>query len=183
MTYRSSTVNSCIAPVDHLDVHLKTVGEVPGCLVVCLKGYLDTYNGCQFQRQMESVIGNGYTRLVFDFAGLTYISSGPITAFVDLLKQVKSEGGDVVLASMPPRVMEVFDLLGLASFFRVAESVAEGVDLFDRGPQGPEAPFQQMDAITGSFRRLELFVPKEHHPALYVELVAILKLIDELKST
>ena len=77
--------------------------------------------------------------------------------------------------------MEVFDLLGLAGFFRVAESVEEGVGLFDRGPEGPQAPFQKMDAITGSFRRLELLVAKEHHPALYAELVALLKMIDELK--
>ena len=181
MTYRSSTAGLSMAPVDHLDVHLERIAEVPGCLVVRLKGYLDTYNGYQFQRQMESLVGNGCTRLVFDLSGLTYISSGPIAAFLDLLKQVKSEGGDVVLASMPPRVMEVFDLLGLAGFFRVAGRVAEGVGLFDRDPQVPEAPFQQMDAITGSFRRLEALVSTEDQPSFYAELVALLKMIDELK--
>ena len=182
MTYRSSTGELAIRPVDHLDISLERADEVPGCLILRLKGYLDTYNGYQFQRQMEKVAAAGYTRLVFDMAGVTYISSGPVAGFVDLLKEVRSQDGDVVLVSMQPRVMEVFDLLGLIGFFRVADSVEEGLGLFARSTEPLVMPFRRMDRVTDSFSRLETFVAKKHHPALSAELIGLLEQIGDLTN-
>jgi len=115
--------------IESLELGLRKAEGIPGCAVVSMKGYIDTYNTPHFQRQMDKAVQVGYSRLVFDFSGITYISSSGIGAFTHLLKEVRPRGGDLVFFGMVSRVYEVFQLLGFAGFFNFETSLAEALDL------------------------------------------------------
>jgi anti-sigma B factor antagonist len=128
MTEKTRTAEIPREKIEFLNVGLEEVGRIPRCVVVALKGYIDTYNSPGFQRQINNVITAGYIRLIFDFAGVTYISSTGIGVFTNILKDVKSRHGDIALAGVADRVFEVFQLLGFSRFFNIVSTLEEAVE-------------------------------------------------------
>jgi anti-sigma B factor antagonist len=117
--------------IESLEIQVRKVGKIPGCVIVSMKGYIDTYNAPQFQRRVENAINAGYNRLIFDFSGITYISSTGIGAFTYFLKEVKPRGGDMVFVGLIRKVLEVFELLGFSHFFHIVETLDEAVGMLD----------------------------------------------------
>lgn len=104
-----------------------------GVLVLYLNGYIDTYNSNFFQKRVNRAIEAGFTKLIFQCSGLTYVSSTGIGSFTAFLKAVKPRGGDLVLLEIQPKVYEVFQLLGFSQFFHIKDNLDEAVDFFKKG--------------------------------------------------
>ncbi len=101
---------------------------------------------------------------------------------VNLLKEARHRGGNLVLVRPTVRVLEVFDLLGLLSFFDRADSVDEALRFFPLPAAQPEIPYDAMQAVTDAFKRLERMVDREKLSGFYEQVVGLLKLIERLKS-
>jgi len=141
--------------IDSLEIKFQKVSSVSGCLVVSMNGYIDTYNAPHFKRQVDKVIDTGYVRLVFDFSGISYISSTGIGAFVQFLKEVKPRSGDMVLVGMVERVFDVFHLLGFSSFFHVESSLEDAVHLLAVQSEGAgKGPFPKVFGCPICYKRL-----------------------------
>ncbi|GHT69618.1 anti-sigma factor antagonist [Spirochaetia bacterium] len=121
---------------DNLKIKLQNVDDTEGCLVLCLIGYIDTYNSNYFQKRVQKAIDNGFIRLVFHCGGLNYVSSTGIGSFTTFLKAVKPRGGDVVLLEIQSRVYEVFQLLGLSRFFNIKDNLEDSLNFFRSGSAG-----------------------------------------------
>ena len=122
---------------DSLKIRLQKIEEIPGCLVLYLTGYIDTYNSNYFQKRVTKAIEAGFIRLVFHCSGLNYVSSTGIGSFTAFLKAVKPRGGDLVLLEIQPKVYEVFQLLGFSQFFNIKENLDEAVSFFAPKGEGP----------------------------------------------
>jgi anti-anti-sigma factor len=72
-------------------------------------------------------------RLIFNCAGLDYVSSTGIGSFTSFLKLLKPKGGDLVLLDIQPKVDEVFQLLGFSQFFAIKKSLEEAIDYCRNG--------------------------------------------------
>lgn len=94
-----------------------------------LNGNLDTYTSPDFQSHINSLIHSGTVYLIFNCSGLSYISSTGIGAFTAFLKHLKQKNGDMVLYGITGRVMEIFQILGFAKFFKVASNLDEALRL------------------------------------------------------
>ncbi|MBW8003463.1 MAG: STAS domain-containing protein [Planctomycetes bacterium] len=130
---------------DSLKIRLQKIDDVPGCLVLYLTGYIDTYNSNYFQKRVARTIDSDYTRLIFHCGGLNYVSSTGIGSFTAFLKAVKPRGGDLVLLEIQPKVYEVFQLLGFSQFFNIKENLDESVAFFsDKGEAGQAGPFPKI---------------------------------------
>ena len=73
---------------------------------------------------------------------LTYLSSGAIEGIcLKILKRVKPLGGDLILTSLNPKVIEIFNLIGLTKFLTIADSIEQAIDILkspdDRKPEVP----------------------------------------------
>jgi anti-sigma B factor antagonist len=147
MAAENTTAELTDEQIEYLELRFQKVSSVQECVVVSMKGYIDTYNAPHFQRQVDKAIQAGYCRLIFDFSGITYISSTGIGAFTDFLKAVRPRGGDLVMVGMIPRVFEVFQLLGFTSFFNIEKSLQEAVEMLKiQSKQGVEGPFPKVFA-------------------------------------
>ncbi|MDR0554116.1 MAG: STAS domain-containing protein [Treponema sp.] len=123
---------------DSLKITLQKGGELAGCLVLYLNGYIDTYNSNLFQKRIQKAIEEGFVRLIFHCSGLNYVSSTGIGSFTAFLKTVKPRNGDVVLLEIQPKVYEVFQLLGFSQFFNIQDSLDEAIDFFTEGDVGTQ---------------------------------------------
>jgi anti-anti-sigma factor len=64
----------------------------------------------------------GGDHLVLDLAGVDYISSAGLLAIMLASKQVKAQGGTLVIAGLQPFVKEVFDVSRFTSVLDIAPS-------------------------------------------------------------
>ncbi len=104
-------------------------------MTLSLKGFLDTYNSADFQREVNKLIEAGENKLLFNCNELNYVSSTGIGAFTAFLKTLKQKSGNMVLSHLQPKVFEVFQLLGFSKFFNIASSVDDGKNMFTAQPQ------------------------------------------------
>jgi len=123
---------------DSLRIKLQKIDDIDGALVLYLTGYIDTYNSNFFQKRVTRAVEVGYTKLIFNCGGLTYVSSTGIGSFTAFLKAVKPRGGDVVLMEIQPRVYEVFQLLGFSQFFNIRDTLDDAADHFRKSGLHPE---------------------------------------------
>ncbi len=67
----------------------------------------------EFVLLMNTLIGGGMKKVVFDLAELKYIDSTGIGAFIGVAKQVRAKGGDLVFFEVSPPLVEIFQLVKL----------------------------------------------------------------------
>jgi anti-sigma B factor antagonist len=92
-------------------------------LVVGLKGAVDSYNAEDLKTTLKKITAEGHTRIVFDCAALSYVSSIGIGVFMNLLSEIKKAKGSVVFAAVPDAIARIFDNLGFTVFFSFREKV------------------------------------------------------------
>jgi anti-sigma B factor antagonist len=91
-------------------------------IIIHLTGYIDTYNSEFFAKQMNAVMTAGYSRIILACKGINYLSSTGVGAFTNILKTLGTKG-EVVIAEAQQKILEVFQLLGFSSFFRIFDSL------------------------------------------------------------
>ena len=118
---------------ESLNIKLENAPGIEGCLILILDGRIDTDNSAYFQKHVHKLVQAGFMRLIFNCAGLNYVSSTGIGSFTSFLKMLKPKGGDLVLLEIQPKVNEVFQLLGFSQFFAIKKSLEEAIDFFRSG--------------------------------------------------
>lgn len=96
-------------------------------LVLTLTGYLDGHTFLELERRLDGLAKAGKTRLVFELAGLIYIASAGVGAFINCQHQVTRAGGSLQLVSPSPSVREIFSILGLETLFVIHDTTEAGI--------------------------------------------------------
>lgn len=99
-----------------MDIAREERGDVT---VVRLFGDFDFHDVAAASDALGTCLDGGMHRVVFDLAGLGFISSGGIGFFIQTAKRLRRLGGDVVLAGPPPSFAWVVETLGIDKVFRI----------------------------------------------------------------
>ena len=104
----------------------KTTGsQQTGTVTVKLTGSLDTATAPELETQIGPVLDSQLKDLVFDLAGLKFISSAGLRVFSIARKKLKERGGQATFVNMQPQIAEVFRIMqalpGVAVFKDTAE--------------------------------------------------------------
>jgi anti-anti-sigma factor len=91
-----------------LEIDVTEVGNGGRCLA--LRGRLDTQTAPMLDERLGHILESA-TALLFDLAGLEYISSAGIRALVKARKVLEARGGGMAVARVQPAVRRVFDIL------------------------------------------------------------------------
>jgi len=81
--------------------------------VVAVTGRIDHLNAAAFHELITPHLGQcraGGDRIVFDLAGLEYISSAGLRIFMIAAKQARAQGGRIAVVNMRPLVQEIFEI-------------------------------------------------------------------------
>ncbi len=87
--------------------------------VISLNGYIDSYNSQYFQNTLMNLIKDGDKNLIVDAGLLSYVSSAGIGAFMAVSRKLDDDEGNLIIANLNTKVLEVFNLLGFTSFFKI----------------------------------------------------------------
>ena len=99
------------------------IRESGAACVVTVAGKLDTLTAGDYEKAMNQLIAQDKTRLVIDFAELSYISSAGLRVLLATAKQLKPKGGLTVFANLQGNVREVFEMTGFCTILGLYDSV------------------------------------------------------------
>lgn len=97
-------------------------------LVISLKGRLDAVTAPDFDKKLESLLSEGENALIINFSELEYISSAGLRSILVSAKQLKANGGRMLLAELRGPVKEVFEISGFYSIFQIFEAEADALN-------------------------------------------------------
>ena len=73
------------------------------------------------------MIEAGFINVVFLMDGVDYVSSMGVGAFVQLQRTIREKGGEIALAEVHPKVMEILKIMCLNKFFACCDSLDEAI--------------------------------------------------------
>lgn len=91
-----------------LDINKKRQGST---LEIFLKGSLDTFTAPVLQAELDRSLDE-VNKLVFDFSGLTFISSAGLRTMIEAYKAMSGKG-QMKIVHVSDVLREVFDVTGL----------------------------------------------------------------------
>jgi len=81
--------------------------------VLLADGGINRQNAQQFTDDVETMVRNGFNKLIIDCSKLEYISSSGLGALLMLRKRMKTAGGDVKLCSVKGLVVQALQVMKL----------------------------------------------------------------------
>jgi anti-anti-sigma factor len=90
-----------------------------------LEGRLDHDSVDAFDHQLDTVLGSEVKVVVFDLAGLEYITSAGLRSILRAQKAMQARAGKAVVLNPQPQVQKVLDIIKLPELGAVFQSVQE----------------------------------------------------------
>ena len=94
-----------------------------GVSEIRIDGVIDTTTAVELEQVVESLVKRERFRMVFDLAGVDYISSAGWGIFISRIKDIRDHNGDIKLANMAPNVREIYELLEFDKILKAYDSV------------------------------------------------------------
>lgn len=127
----------------------------PDVTQLALKGTLDIATLPDFEGALNRLRAGGRTKLIVNLAGLEYISSSGLGAFLGMVDHFRKAGGDLAFVSLSERVAKIFKVVGFNRLLTILPSADDALEHF----AGPKAELSQMiiSAATGEPHSGEVF--------------------------
>ena len=86
-------------------------------LTVALEGRLDTATAPQLEAELNQSIG-AVEKLLFDFAGLEYLSSAGLRVLLGAQK-IMNKQGEMIVRNVNETIMEIFEITGFCDVLTI----------------------------------------------------------------
>jgi len=101
-------------------IRIETSEIVPGVWELRLYGSLDWTNFAKAETAIDEIFRKGVYKIVVNLKGTKYISSAGFGCFISSLDTAMRNNGDLIFASTPPEIQDVFNILGLSKILHFA---------------------------------------------------------------
>ena len=104
-----------------------TVSEMKRVHLIEVGGRVDSLSANELGHSLAQIIDSGHHAMVIDLSNVEYMSSAGLREIVSALRRVQKTGGDIRVANPSERVMEVLELAGLDTIFKIYATQVEAV--------------------------------------------------------
>ena len=109
------------------------ISELKNCDLVEISGRVDSYTSPKIKDALNDLLAEGRSCVVLDLKDVTYLSSSGMLTLINTLKQCQeTERGKLLLASVPPQILNSLELAGFNQLFEIFEDADEAVKRFSR---------------------------------------------------
>lgn len=98
------------------------IKDLDGIHMVELACRIDVTSSPALENLLDGLLDGGQTKIVCDFSNTEYVSSVGLRVFLSALKRTAKAGGSLVLCSLKPGILEIFDMTGFAALFTIFDS-------------------------------------------------------------
>jgi len=107
------------------------VPEHPDAVLVTVAGPVDPKTVNRFKAELDALVKAGNQRFVLDCSRLTYVNSSGLAYLLNLVGGLPPKEGLVALASVDPKIMVIFNMMGITQLFRFYPSAADAIREMD----------------------------------------------------
>jgi anti-anti-sigma factor len=101
------------------------------CDLLNVQGKVDSYTAPDLTKAIEALNGENRFKIVLDFSKLEYMSSAGFRALLLGQRNCKRYNrGEIVLASVPKRIMDALELTGFTPLFKIFNDITSAVGNF-----------------------------------------------------
>lgn len=98
---------------------------------VSLTGSLDTDTATQLEKELAQVFVPDSKKLLFNMAGLEYVSSAGIRIIAVASKNMKENSGTIAMTGLQPQIKKIFEIVKALPNFGIFKDEAEADAYFD----------------------------------------------------
>jgi anti-anti-sigma factor len=98
-----------------------------GIINIAIKGRMDAATSPAAEETIKQAIEGDANRLLFDFSGLEYLSSGGLRVILGAAKEMRRREGKIALCSLNSYVKEIFEVSGFSAMIPIKDSIEEGL--------------------------------------------------------
>ncbi len=116
---------------------MKLIKEIrENAAILTLKGDFDSFVCGPFMAEIQELLKNGIKYLITDMRLVLFINSTAIGTLVKTHKEVKKNGGSLMICRPSKFVANVLDTLGLMSFFKVGDDPEKALEQIGASGEG-----------------------------------------------
>ncbi|MFH1562442.1 MAG: STAS domain-containing protein [Nitrospirota bacterium] len=108
-----------------MEINIKDIQEIS---VVKVSGRIDASTATNLENELNGLITSGKIKIVINFSGVEYISSGGLRVLLSTAKELKKKDGNLRLCQMEANVYKVFKLAGFTAIFNIYETEDEALN-------------------------------------------------------
>jgi anti-sigma B factor antagonist len=98
---------------------------VGGWTVVEIDGEVDAHTAPLIRDAVLGLVGEGHHHFVLDLGFVTFMDSTGLGLLVAVTKRIRAHEGSLRIASVPGRILRIFELSGISESYRFFGSIAE----------------------------------------------------------
>ena len=98
---------------------------------VSLTGSLDTDTATQLEKELAQIFVPDSKKLLFNMAGLEYVSSAGIRIIAVASKKMKENSGIIAMTGLQPQIKKIFEIVKALPNFGIFKDEAEADAYFD----------------------------------------------------
>ncbi|MDI6752486.1 MAG: STAS domain-containing protein [bacterium] len=107
-----------------MEVEIKNLEKVS---VISLMGRIDVSTAPQLEEEWKGLMKKGVSKVVINFIGVNYISSGGLRVLLVAAKEAKTGDKTLRLCHLDPNVYKIFKLAGFTTIFNIYETEEEAL--------------------------------------------------------
>lgn len=100
------------------------------CVILALKGRLDTTNYTVFEKKLMDLAESQQDRILIECSEMDYISSSGLRILLMALKRINAAKGKFVLCGLQQNIREIFEISGFTTIFEVHASREDALKVF-----------------------------------------------------
>jgi anti-sigma B factor antagonist len=95
--------------------------------ILSLNGRIDTATAPELEQAINKAIDGGSRKILLNFTGVSYISSGGLRVLLATAKKLKNPGDKFGICGLSPEVLKILKLAGFTSIFSIYPSEGEAL--------------------------------------------------------
>jgi anti-anti-sigma factor len=103
------------------------IGQENNSTIVTVNGSIDALTAPDLAKALINQIAEGHVNLVVNLIGVEFMSSAGLRTLLGAVKEARSHGGDLRIASTNPGIDKVLKMSGFNNIAKVFPSQAEAV--------------------------------------------------------
>jgi len=108
-----------------MSLKINTERRSAGVVFVRLDGHLDSVTYVELEKALAPVLASRPQALLFDMAGLSFISSMGLRVLLQTRKSVAQGGGRIVTTNLQPQIAKVFEIAAALPPENIFSSIEE----------------------------------------------------------
>ncbi len=104
--------------------------EIDGIVVLQVAGkIMGGPEAGQVNDKIHELIETGKKKLIIDMQKLELMNSSGLGIFIGAVNTLKSNEGQLVMANVPERILQLFKMTRLTSIFTIADSLEQAINI------------------------------------------------------